>query len=59
MPDETSSMASSESHNADRVDPGRLPSGMTSFLGHVHTYGSASLKQNTDLAYYGSNQMVR
>ena len=27
---------------------------MTSFLGHVHTYGSALLKQNTDLVYYRS-----
>ena len=29
---------------------------MMSFLGHVNTYGSAPLKQTTDLAYYRSNQ---
>ena len=57
--DETASMALSDSDNADRVDPGHLPIGMRSFLGHVHTYQSASLKQNMDLAYYLSNQSVR
>ena len=31
---------------------------MRSFLGHVHIYGSAALKQNTDLAYYRSNQPI-
>ena len=31
---------------------------MSSFLGHVHGYGSASLKQNTDLGCYCSNQSV-
>ena len=51
-------MALSGSDNADRVDPGRLSSGMSSFLGHVHVYGSDSLKQNTDLAYYCSNRSV-
>ena len=50
--DETVSMASSHSSNADRVDPGHLATGMSSFLGRVHAYRSASLKQNTDLAYY-------
>ena len=35
--DETASMASSDSDNADRIDAGRLPSGMRSFQGHVHT----------------------
>ena len=49
-------MASSDSGNADRVDPTRLRSGKRSFLGHVNTYGSAPLKQTTDLAYYHSNQ---
>ena len=48
--------ASSDSGNADRVDPASLPSGMRSFLGHVSTYGSAPLKQTTDLAYHRSNQ---
>ena len=56
--DETASMAIEDSGNADRVDPGCLPSGMSSFLGHVQAYGSASPKQNTDLAYYCSNQSV-
>ena len=32
---------------------------MSSFLGHVHGYGSASLKQNTALAYHCSNQSVQ
>ena len=32
---------------------------MSSFLGHVHGYGSASLKQNTDLACYCSNQSIK
>ena len=32
------SMALSNSNNADRVDPGSLPSGIRSFLGHVHIY---------------------
>ena len=54
--DETAFTASSDSGNADRVDPARLPSGMRSFLGHVSTYGSAPLKQTTNLAYYRSNQ---
>ena len=54
--DETAFTASSDSGNADRVDPARLPSGMRSFLGHVSTYGSAPLKQTMDLAYYRSNQ---
>ena len=58
-PDETASMASSNSDKADRVDPGSLPSGMRSFLGHVHTQGSAMLKQNMDLVYYQSNQLVK
>ena len=40
-----------DSVNADRVDPGGLPSGKRSFLGHVHMYRSAALKQNMDLAY--------
>ena len=31
---------------------------MSSFLGHVDGYGSVSLKQNTDLACYCSNQSV-
>ena len=56
--DETASTALSDSDNADQVDPGRLPSGMSAFLGHVRAYGSASLKQNADLAYYCSNQSV-
>ena len=29
-----------------------------SFLGHMHKYGSDSLKQNTYLAYYRPNQSV-
>ena len=49
---------SSDSDNAARLDPGRLPSGMRSFLGHVHIYGSALLKQNTDLTYC-SNRSAR
>ena len=48
-PDKTVPTASIDS---DRVDPGRLPCGMKSFLGQVHTYGSGALYQNTDLAYY-------
>ena len=55
-PDETAFTASSDPGNANRVDPARLASGMRSFLGHVNTYGSAPLKQTTDLAYYRSNQ---
>ena len=55
---ETASTASSDSDNADPVDTGRLPSGRRSFLGHVHTYESASLKQTMGLAYYYSNQSV-
>ena len=51
--DETVSTAWSDLDNA-----GRLPSSMSSFLGHVHRYRSALLKQNTDLAYYCSNQSV-
>ena len=48
-------LASSDLNSADRVDPGRLPSGcMRSFLGHVHTYENASLKQTMDLTYYCS-----
>ena len=31
---------------------------MLSFLGHMHGYRSALLKQNKDLAYYCSNQLV-
>ena len=31
---------------------------MRLFVGHVHTYGSASLKRTTDLAYYRSNYSV-
>ena len=54
--DETAFTALSDSGNAGRVDPARLPSGMRSFLGHVNTYGSAPPKQTTDLAYYCSNQ---
>ena len=53
---ETAFMALSDSGNADRVDPAHLRSGKRSFLGHVNTYGSAPLKQTTDLAYYRSNQ---
>ena len=51
---ETASTASSDSGNADPVGPGSLPSGLRTLLGlgHVHTYGSSALKQNTDLAYY-------
>ena len=46
-------------HRAIRMSrSGRFPSGMSSFLGHVHGYGSASLKQNTDLACYCSNQSI-
>ena len=56
--DKTASTALSDSDNADRVDPGCLPSGMSSFLGHMHAYRSASLKHNMDLAYYCSNQSV-
>ena len=52
------SMALSDLDNAVRVDPRDLPSGMRSFLGHVHTYRSAALKLNRDLAYYCSNQLV-
>ena len=48
--------ASNDPGNVDRVDPARLPSGSMSFLGHVNTYGSAPLKQISDLAYYCSNQ---
>ena len=44
LPDETMSMASSDLDNADLVDPGSLPSGMRSFLGHVHIRGNAVLK---------------
>ena len=47
--DETVSTPSSDSDNVDRVDPGSLPSGMRSFLGHVYTYGSVALKQNTQI----------
>ena len=32
--------------------------GMSSFLGHMHAYGSALLNQNTDLACYCSNNSV-
>ena len=46
--------ALSDLDNADRVDPGSLPSGMKSILGHVHTYQSAVVKMNMDLAYYTS-----
>ena len=42
--DETASMASS---NLDKCT-----SAKSSFLGHVHTYSSALLKQNMDMAYY-------
>ena len=56
--DETASTASSNPDNVDQVDLECLPSGMSSFLGHLHVYGSASLKQNMDLAYYCSNQLV-
>ena len=45
--------------NINEVDPGSLPSGVRSFLGHMHTYRSAALKQNTNLAYYRSNQLVK
>ena len=41
-----------------RVNPGHLPNVMRPLLGHMHTYRSASLKQNTDLAYYCSTQLV-
>ena len=56
--DETASTALSDLGNADQVDPGHFPSGMRSFLGHMHTYGSASLKQNTDLTCYCLTQSV-
>ena len=55
--DETASTASSDSDNADVVDPGGLPGGMRSFLGQVH--GSASLKKNTDLVYYRSTLSIK
>ena len=48
--DETVSMASSDSDNADHIYPGGFSSSVMSFLGHVHTYRSAVLKLNTDLA---------
>ena len=56
--DETAFTASNDPGNVDRVDPARLPSGMRSFLGHVNTYGSAPLKQTTDLAYYRSAEIA-
>ena len=31
---------------------------MRPFLGHMHTYGSAALKQDVDLVYYCSSQSV-
>ena len=58
-PDETAFTASSDPGNADRVDPARLPSGMRSFLGHVNTYGSAPLKQTTDLAYQSAEIAIQ
>ena len=49
--DETASTASNDSYNEDRVDLGSLPtSGMRAFFSHMHTYCSASLKQNMDIA---------
>ena len=59
-PDETASRASNNSDNADQVDPGCLPSGMRSFLGHVHTYNteaehSSSQSQSSRLVHYSGS----
>ena len=43
-------MALSDSDNADQIDPGGLPSGIRSNLGHVHTYRSAMLELNTHIS---------